>query len=347
MTKKITLLFILLAAISSVSAQQQQTKQDEIIKVETALVSVPVTVSDRQNRYVPNLTAQDFSVFQDGARQKIEFFAATEEPITVAVLIDTSRSTERVLGDIKDAARSFIKQLLPDDRATIISFDYDTHVLSALTSDREQLKRAVNSAEIGERPGTVLNDALFETVNRTFAKIKGRKAIILLTDGKDAGSDVADEELLRSLEESDALVYPILFETQGNFGAFNRRGGGVFGGGGGMGRRGGVFGGRFPRPENPRRRERVERKNAEARELMQQIADETAGRLTNGESGNLKKTFASIAEELRRQYRLGFYPNGEGNNQTLHEIKVTVSRPDAIVRARRSYRVRPQNDSKD
>src|SRR6188768_1400104 len=87
-------------------AQKQDT---ETIRVDTRLVSVPVIVSDRSGRYVPSLTAKDFSIFQDGVPQGIEFFAAVEEPLTIALLIDTSQSTRSVLDDIKDSAKSFIK----------------------------------------------------------------------------------------------------------------------------------------------------------------------------------------------------------------------------------------------
>lgn len=354
--KFIFLACLLLATGFSAVSAQEKSANDDVIKIDTTLVSVPVIVSDRDGRYVPNLTATDFKLFQDGAEQKIDFFAATEEPLTVALLIDTSRSTQGVLGEIKDSAQNFIKLLQPRDRAMIVSFDYDTHILSPLTSNQEQLKRAIETAEIGEYVGTTLRDAVYEVVGRAFAGIKGRKAIILLTDGKDASSRVSASNLLYSLQESDTLVYTVFYETgpnnrnRRNFpqdsgeifgGGFPRRGGGM----GGMGRnrfpRGG--GNNFPnRRDNPQRRERVERQNELAQDFLQQLSDTTAGRFYPSEIGHLKNTFGLIVDELRYQYRLGFYPSDEKSTETLHQLKVKVSRPEAIVRARDSYRIQTQ-----
>jgi len=300
-----------------------------------------VIVSDRSGRYVPNLTAADFTVLQDGAPQTIEFFAATEEPLTIALLIDTSQSTRSVLGDIKDSAKSLIKLLSPRDRAIIVSFDYDTHFLSPLTADQEQLKKAIKNAEIPDRQfGTVLRDAAFQTVNRSFAGLKGRKAVIILTDGKDAGSNISSRELLYSLQETDTLIYTIMFTTNDLIGQGQLR----FPGGG---RNGGIFGGRFPgrfpppqnRRDNPQRTQRAERANEEAEEFLQELSDTTAGRFYTSKDGKLKKTFEMIVEELRFQYRLGFYPPEETAEKTVHEIKVKVARPETVVRSRGSYRI--------
>ncbi len=212
MLRRFAIFLVLVLVGSSLCISAQDQNPGETIKIDTRLVSVPVIVSDRNGRYVPNLTAADFTVFQDGVPQSIEFFGATEEPLTIALLIDTSQSTRPVLDDIKDSARSLIKLLLPHDRAMIVSFDYDTHVLNPLTSDQEQLKNAIKRAEIPDRLfGTTLRDAAFQTVNRSFAGIKGRKAIIILTDGKDFGSRISSRELIYSLQETDTLIYTIMF----------------------------------------------------------------------------------------------------------------------------------------
>lgn len=342
------------AIFSSVSAQEKSIATDDVIKIDTTLVSVPVIVSDRNGRYVPNLTANDFKLFQDGAEQKIDFFAATEEPLTVALLIDTSRSTQGVLDEIKDAAQNFVKLLQPRDRAMIVSFDYGTHLLTPITSNHEQLNDAIEDADIGEYVGTTLRDAVYETVSRAFAGIKGRKAIILLTDGKDAGSSVSASNLLYSLQESDTLVYTVFYETGQN--NRNRRNfpqdnGGIFGGGF---PRGGGRNNRFPRnsggnnfpnrrQDNPQRRERVERQNEMAQDFLQELSDTTAGRFYPSQIGHLKNTFGLIVDELRYQYRLGFYPPDEKQDAgKLHNLKVKITRPEAIVRARDSYRVPTQ-----
>jgi len=326
--------------------------QDETIKVSTLLVSVPTIVSDRNGRYVPNLTQKDFTVFQDGQQQNIEFFAATEEPINVALLIDTSQSTRGVLGDIKDSARSFIKLLTPKDKAMIVSFDYATHILCPLTSDTGQLRSAVESAAIPDPTlvGTTLRDAVYQTINQTFAGLKGRKAIILLTDGKDFKSRIDTDTLLYSLQESDTLIYTVMFNTgnqrqaqrQINFPQGMGRGGifggrGRFPGGGGRGR-----GGQFPNPRQEQRRQqqqgRIEEQNEIAAEFLKQLSDTTAGRAFSSKDGKVKKTFASIVEELRYQYRLGYYPPEDAAAAAIHQIKVKVNKSDAVVRSRGSYR---------
>jgi hypothetical protein len=335
-------LVTMLLCVGSLRTQDK----DESIKVDTRLVSIPVIVSDRNGRYVPNLGQADFTVFQDGNEQPIAFFAATEEPVTVAILIDTSNSTRDVLGDIKDSAKAFIKLLTPRDRAMIVSFDYDTHILSALTSDQEQLKQAIKHAEIPKTFGTTLRDAVFQTVTRSFAGINGRKAIIVLTDGKDAGSYVRSAELLNRLEESDTLVYTVMFQTgerqRRAFGGGGFPRGGRFPGGGGRFPRGGG-GGNFPRfprdggERQERREERVKEQNADAQLFLENVANTTAGRFFSSKNGKLKKTFADILDELRFQYRLGFYPP-EDENAAIHRLKVKVDRPDAVVRARPGYR---------
>ena len=345
-------LFLALLAGMVIGARAQ-----DVIKVNTALVGVPVVVSDRQGRFVPNLTAKDFSLQRDGKDQKIDFFASTEEPINVAILIDTSQSTRPVLDDIKKAADRFIKLLGPKDKAAVISFDYDTHVLSPLTSNAEQIRRAVWAADVPEYVGTTLRDAVKQTVKEQFRGVNGRKAIILLTDGKDAGSQVTAPDLLYSLQESDVMIYSVYFET-GNFRQrFDRPPGG----------RGDIFGprfpgrmGRFPRgdgrfPGNDpfprrdrmpeRRRERVEQKNEIAQEFLQRLSDTTAGRFYSSEGSKFKETFELIVDELRHQYRLGFYPPEDESADVVHDIHVKVTRPDVAVRARTNYRAIP-NESR-
>ena len=326
--------------VSLVLAQEKTT--DEVIKVKTALVSVPVIVSDRDGRYIPDLKQDEFNILQDGVNQKIDFFAATEEPINVALLIDTSQSTREVLGSIKKSATNFIKLLKPDDRAMIVNFDYTTHILSPLTSNQDQLKDAIHMAKIPDREfGTTLRDAVAETVRKQFAGVTGRKAIILMTDGKDHGSYVSTDDLIHSLEESDVIVYTVFFKT--DEGSMMRRPN--FGGmGGGRGGRYGGMGGGFPRfpgggrPQNSRRTQRAEIENREAIEFLQKLSKTTAGRFYESKASKFKDVFELVVEELRHQYRLGYYPAEEAQNAAFHRIQVKVMRPNLVVRARDSYR---------
>jgi VWFA-related protein len=318
----------LLIAAFPASAQNQS---DAPIKVQTTLVSVPVIVSDRAGRYISGLKLADFKLYQDRIEQQISIFDAAEEPLNIALLLDTSRSTSRVLDDIKKDAGNFLKELRPQDRAMVVSFDYDVHLLCALTSDRKSVEQAIKGASIGERVGTALRDAVAEVIMRQFKRVDGRKAIILLTDGKDHGSRISEEELFDEATESGSMIYSVYFETGFPRYRFDR--GPSPRPRGGWGRRA-----RFPLVDRSyQRRDRVEMRNEEAREFLTKLSDVSAGRFYGSEISDLKKTFKLIAEELRHQYRLGFYPDFSKADGQRHTLRVEVNTPDAVVRARRSY----------
>jgi len=318
--------------VSPSSSVAQEKQSDAPIKVQTTLVSVPVIVSDRQGRYISGLKLENFKLYQDRIEQKIAIFDAAEEPLNIALLLDTSHSTSQVLEDIRKDAASFLKELRPQDRALVISFDYDVHMLCSLTSNRKALERAIKDAKVGARAGTTLRDAVAEVNERQFKRIDGRKAIILLTDGKDFGSRISEEELFDEAAESGAMIYSVFFET--GFPRQSWNGQLPFPGRGGWGRR-------FPPIDRPRRddrrRERVEMRNEQAMAFLTKLSEVSAGRFYGSKVSDLKKTFKLIAEELRHQYRLGFYPDvGKADGQR-HTLRVEVSATDAVVRARRSY----------
>jgi Ca-activated chloride channel family protein len=302
-----------------VEARAQDARQDDVIKIDTNLVSVPVVVRDRQGRYVPGLRMEDFSLYQDGIKQTISFFGAEEEPLNVALLLDSSRSALDALESIQDAADDFIKLLRPADRAMVVSFDHSARTLCRLTSDRNRLLDAVNQVDIGERIGTVMRDAVIDVVERHFSGVKGRKAIILLTDGKDFGSSISKDELLGILEESDVMVYSVFYET--GMASMGRRWGR---------RRGGGIGGR----------RRGERANEGAIEYLELMSEVSAGRFYQNDVTDLRATFRLIADELRKHYRLGYYPPDAEDHSTTHKITVKVARSDVAVRSRGSYRAK-------
>lgn len=330
-----TCTFILVVASSITLAQHNQS--DVPIKVQTTLVSVPVIVSDRAGRYISGLKLENFKLYQDRIEQRITIFDAAEEPLNIALLLDTSRSTSQVLDDIKKDAGAFLKQLRPQDRAMVVSFDFDVHMLCALTSDRKALDRAIREASIGEFVGTALRDAVAGVIEHQFKRVDGRKAVILLTDGKDHGSRISERDLFDEATESGSMIYSVFFETDLRAGSRNdrlpfprRRGGG------GWGRRN-----RFPPNDRPRGDDRrgpgAEIRNEEAEAFLTQLSEVSAGRFYSSKVSDLKETFKLITEELRHQYRLGFYPDVSKADGQRHSLKVEVSRPEAVVRARRSY----------
>lgn len=322
---------LILLALSA--ARGQDSQPAEVIKVYSNLVSVPVIVSDRDGRYIPGLRREDFKLYDNNTEQKLSFFDAAEEPLNIALLLDTSRSTQGVLDDIRKAARGFLKEMRPQDRVMIVSFDYGIHQLCAMSSDPKVLEQAIKEARVGEFFGTMLNDAVFQTIDRDLKPINGRKAIILLTDGEDAGSRVAESDLLSYAAESDAMIYSIYYSSsrQRPFGRdrpFPRR-------------RGGIFGGRFPlqgRPgQGPGRQRRADRSES-AKEFLAKLSEVSAGRFYQSKKTDLQKTFDLIAQELRNQYRLGFVPDSLARDGSVHAVKVKVDKPELAVRSRTQYR---------
>jgi len=305
----------------------------DVIKVDSNLVSVPVIVSDREGRYVPNLTVQQFKLFDNSNEQKITYFDSTEEPVNIALLLDTSLSTEGAIDDIRKAAKSFLKELRPQDRAMVISFNDSVHRLCELTNDRKTLEKAIGNAKVGEFVGTTLNDAVVEVARKEFRTVTGRKAIILLSDGQDFGSVVPTDELLDEQSESDTMVYSIYyapeFQRNRDRRPFPRRGGGIF-------RRGGRF--NHVAPQRPGQRGRSRIRHQDGAEFLRELSEITSGRFYQSELTDLKTTFGLIAEELRHQYRLGFYPGEIHKDGTVHQLRVKVDAADVAVRARQQYR---------
>jgi Ca-activated chloride channel homolog len=309
------------------AAQTQKQDSDQTFKIDTTLVSVPVIVSDRQGRYIAGLKASDFTLYEDRVKQPIAFFADAEEPVNVALLLDTSKSATWAMDDIKRTARDFLRQLRPQDRAMIVSFDREIIALCELTSDRKTMERAVGDAQIGERFGTKLRDAVDAVMKEEFSTVKGRKAIVLLTDGKDHGSEVDEQTLMECATEADTLIYSVFYRSSPPWMDSDRQ---------------------SPRQRQDggwrrrRRAGRIEERNEEAIDFLQRLSEVSAGRYFSSEVSDLKQTFGQILVELRHQYRLGFYPPDHPAG-SVHAIKVEVgikaARPDVVVRSRRSYRV--------
>lgn len=209
------LLLILLlvpSAALAARAQDSDARDDETVKVDTSLVSFPVVVTTRAGAYVADLRKEELSVEEDGTPQEVVFFGSSSQPFTVVLMIDTSASTQEKIGLIQRAAVAFVEQLKPQDRVKVVSFDDEVREMSAFTSDKAELRRAVSATAPGK--GTKLYDAVQLALNR-LRGARGRKAVVLFTDGVDYRSfDYREFHNLRALEESDVIVYPIRFETR-------------------------------------------------------------------------------------------------------------------------------------
>ncbi|MCY7375457.1 MAG: VWA domain-containing protein [Pyrinomonadaceae bacterium] len=308
---------------STTAASVPTTDEDgEVLNVETNLVTIPVSVFDRSGLYIPNLRRTDFKIFDNGAEQEIAYFGTSDKPFTVILLIDTSPSTSYKIEEIQTAAIAFVDQLKSQDSVMVIEFDANVHVLTEATNDRMAIYKAIRRADFGG--GTSLYDAVDFSLRKRLSKVEGRKAIVLFTDGVDTTSTKSRyETTVSDAEEADALVFPIYYNT-----FFDNRGGI-----GSTFPNGGIFGGGRDAPGTSSAEYAVGRK------YLEDLADATGGRVFRPEAtpGGLTTAFEGIAEELRRQYNIGFYPSEEGQAGQKRQIKVRVNRPQLVVRSRESY----------
>ncbi len=310
-------------------SQQPADENDEVIKVETNLVTLPVSVSDRNGFYVADLHQPDFKIFENGIEQKIEYFGTSDQPFTVVLLIDVSPSTSYKIEEIQAAATAFVEQLQPQDQVMVIEFDSSVHVLTEITGDRDKITKAIRKTGFGN--GTSLYDAVDFSLRKRLDKIEGRKAIVLFTDGVDTSSGRSSfESTVKDAEESEAIIFPIYYNT-----FLNTIG---IGGGGGvmstpptLGLPGGIGGGQSNAS--------LGAEYARGRAYLTQLAAATGGKVYRAEStpGGLSAAFESIAEELRRQYVIGYYPSANGAAGERRQLRVRVNRPKLIIRSRDSY----------
>jgi VWFA-related protein len=365
----------------------QDADDEEAVRVETNLVTLTVVASDRPGRYVPDMKAEEFSVSEDGVEQKLAFFAAVSEPFNVVLLLDTSASTTvEKMRQVQEAAVAFTRELREGDRMKVVSFDDEVRDLCDFTSDRDALAAAIRSTRPGR--GTRLYDA-FDLAHRALRRQrKGRKAVLLLTDGVDYRSERRTfDDNRRAAEESDVVVYPVRFDTREETERLARaqaRGGRPVD-------LGTVLGGRVPglppgsviinprggtrtEPEPTRRSDGLPDitqrhpddrtpgastpRNAEeaadagiraeldllyrtADDYLRQMALTTGGNLLMADNpALLPAAFRKIAEELRTQYSLGYYPSNTARDGKYRKIRVRTTRKDIALRTRPGYRAR-------
>jgi len=318
---------------------KEEVSEGDVIRIDTNLVTVPVSALDRDGRFISDLRRDQFKVFENGVEQKLAYFESTEKPFTVALLLDTSGSTFFHLWEIKEAAITFAKQLRPQDRVLIVTFDRLVMLLTEATNDLNVITERVERNAITGF-STRLYDAIDLVIKTRLNKIEGRKAIVLFTDGVDTASYQATyQSTLREIDELDVLIYPIQYDTTDFVDAQTRTNATVV--------TTTTRGRNLPTRSSSQIIYGTPKANGPgtsigdyelADKFLHQLATKTGGRLHEAnERTQLKEAFSKIAEELSHQYSLGYYPATSLQSGERREIKVRVDRPETAVRARDSY----------
>lgn len=307
----------------------KEVSDDEILRVDTTLVSIPLRVKNHSGGYIPNLRAENFRIFEDGVEQEIAHFETADKPFTVALVLDISDSTKVELRDIQNAAIAFLNQLKPADRALIAAFDKQVIKLTEATGDRKVLSEAIRRVKTGG--GTALYDTVETLVSSYLKQIGGRKAVVLLTDGIDTSSVRANfDGTVRLAAEQYALIYPIQFNPDNKLdekaaSADRNLNLGLT---------------IHTTPSGESIRSAFER----GTRYLRLLSSTSGGRFYYADSlKNLERAFAQIADELRQQYSIGYYPKNQAAKKEKRRIKVSVNISEAEVKTRESYIYKPEN----
>ncbi|MSO53173.1 MAG: VWA domain-containing protein [Acidobacteria bacterium] len=284
-------------------AQPAPPAQEKVFRAGVELVSLNVTVIDSQGRYVTDLAQEDFSVFEDGAKQELSYFNRTNLPIAWSLLIDSSASMEQRMENAQEAAIGFAGKIRPQDLAQIVDFDSRVEIRQTFTNKLAELERAIRSTSPGG--STALHNAVYISL-KELAKVKAknpeeirRQAIVVLSDGEDTSSLVSFEEVLELAKRSETAIYTI---------------------------------GLQPRETTALRGFR------EAEFTLRQLAQETGGRaFFTQKVEELKDVYGQITEELSSQYSMGYSPRNPRRDGAFRRLVVQVARPNTTTRTKRGY----------
>lgn len=346
------------------SAAGEEVDEDDVVRIETQLVSVPAVVTDRAGRPLTGLKAADFQIFEDGRPQKIANFSTTEAPFEVALLLDTSGSTREDVGLIRAAARAFVEALRPGDRVAILAFNTKqegsgdslatVELKAPLTDDRELLQDAVES--VGASNGTPFYDSLAKVARDVFRdrpteQTRGRRALVALTDGVDSTSEADFDEAREQLKRVGVVSYFVMVNTEDYVEdrlMQDCEDGGAL-------RLSNTQLRRYQRVIAPGaaaedfsnfcRMGQFERMHASrtlyqmARREMASLARESGGKtFPAADLRDARRAFRQVAEDIGTQYSLGYYSTNTARDGSFRKINVQVRTvKDAQVRAREGY----------
>jgi len=290
-------------------ADEHTADRDAIIKVDTDMVLLDVTVIDQNNTPVMNLKKEDFSVYEDKVKQTVESVSREEVPVSFGMVIDTSGSMKPKLQTVSDAAVLLVKQMRLEDEAFVASFKAESELAQDFTSDRRELEDAIG--KLYTSGGTALLDAIIATAD--YAQEKGkqrRKALVIFSDGLEKNSSVKEKEVMEAIKENEVQVYLVGFidvEMEEN----------------------------RPFGKSPAKK---------AKELLSGIADDSGGRAYFPKDiGEIPAIAAQISKDLRTQYVVSYYPANDKRDGAFRTIQVSVNSQGVgklIARTRRGYYAR-------
>ena len=367
------IVLLLTAVVTAVYAQQTPT-----FSVNVKVVNVLATVRDKHGNIVNTLGKDDFTLEEDGKTQTIRYFTRdTDMPLTLGLLVDVSESQRHVLDEERTASEGFTNDVLRADKDTsfLIQFAEEVELLQDLTKSPVKMQESldkVNSPRMqdqtggnsssgypggrhgghhggGAGAGTLLYDSIFLASDEMMQKQKGRKAVVVLTDGVDHGSKMPLDRAIESAQRADTMVYSIYFAGNegGGWthpsmgGGGGHHGGGWPGGGGGWPGGGGRNGGGgYPQPQS--------HENADGKKVLERLSKETGGRMfVVSKKETVTQIYAQIQDELRNQYNIGYTPDhAADSNSDYRHIKVATKEKDMSVQAREGYYASHQLDAK-
>ena len=286
----------------TLSAQQPQDQPTPAFRAGVDVVSLNVTVSDLEGRFVTDLDQTNFQVYEDGVQQNVTFFTKTQLPIALAMLIDTSASMDENMAIAQEAAIGFSQRLRPEDLAEIVDFDSRVNILQTFTNDAVELEQAIQQTSAGG--STALYNAIYISL-RELSKAPlrradvRREAIIVLSDGEDTSSLVTFDEVLEQAKRSETAIYSIGLQSDDS-------------------------------------RSRVGFREADF--VLRQLAQETGGRaFFPNEVDELPKIYQDISDELSSQYSVGYISGNPLRNGQWRRIVVRVDRESIEARAKQGY----------
>lgn len=297
----------LLLPIALATLCAQDFKEQPTFSTDVRVVNLLATVRDRDGNIVKDLTRDDFELRENGHKKPIEYFSTEGNlPLTIGLLVDTSRSMQTIFDPVRAASGRFFEQVLKPDRdqAFVISFDIKVNLLQNMTQSREQLDASLDQLRIPERASTLLYDAICRASDNHMHKESGRKAIVLLSDGADFRSRNSLTNAIERAQRADTLIYAVLYTH---------------------------------RPNRPLRK-MAKKAMTRGRKTMLRLAEETGGAFYEVTDDNpIEKIYAQIEEELRTQYSIGYKPDLSKSDGKFRTLTLTVKRKGLTVRTRTGY----------